>query len=276
MNEKLSKRDKALLENLDRLLAGQPVKEPSDFIEDKILQVLKTYEYTEEKRAQEQANVARLMSDISHQIKTPLSALSLHLELAGDEALNASERRAALDECRKQSEKIRFLSENMFKAARLESGLISVQKTYDDIIPTILSSVSTIQPAVSSKGLTLDVHIPDSLIVPHDPVWVKEAILNILDNAVKYTESGHITVTLEKGAIYTRIDIADTGIGISPENYAKVFERFYRVRQSGTENVDGTGLGLSIAREILRQQGGNIMVSSNSEGCIFSLFLQNC
>lgn len=276
MNEKLSKRDKALLENLDRLLAGQPVKEPSDFIEDKILQVLKTYEYTEEKRAQEQANVARLMSDISHQIKTPLSALSLHLELAGDEALNASERRAALDECRKQSEKIRFLSENMFKAARLESGLISVQKTYDDIIPTILSSVSTIQPAVSSKGLTLDVHIPDSLIVPHDPVWMKEAILNILDNAVKYTESGHITVTLEKGAIYTRIDIADTGIGISPENYAKVFERFYRVRQSGTENVDGTGLGLSIAREILRQQGGNIMVSSNNEGCIFSLFLQNC
>ena len=100
--------------------------------------------------------------------------------------------------------------------------------------------------------------------------------MNLFDNAVKYTESGGITVLLEQGGIYTRIDVTDTGMGIAPCDYTNIFARFYRVRHKETNHIEGTGLGLSIAREILRQQGGNITVSSNEKGTTFSVFLQNC
>ncbi len=276
MRRRLSKKEKKIIDNLDRLLAGEPAAKASGFLEEKLLQVLKTYEYTEEKRAGEQENIARLISDMSHQLKTPLSALSLHLELAEDASLNEAERSLELKECRIQADKIRFFSEAIFKAARLESGLISVQRAKEDIIPTVRSAIDAMHPALEAKGLSLKVHMPEVLIVPHDPVWTKEALMNLIDNAVKYTDSGGITITAEQGAIYTRIDIADTGIGIAPEEYPKIFSRFYRARHTGTKRVEGTGLGLSIAREILRQQGGNITVASGEAGSTFSVFLQNC
>lgn len=275
MIKKLSKRDKLILDNLDRILAGEPVNEASSFLEEKLLQVLRSFEYTEEKRLKEQESTSRLMSDISHQIKTPLSALLVHLDLVDDEALTSAERTSALMECKKQSNKISFLCEAMFKASRLETGLISVKPIEEDIVLTLSSAISVIKPAVLLKGLTLNEDFPQSLIISHDPIWTKEALVNILDNAIKYTETGSITIFMEKGAIYTRIDITDTGIGIAPDDYTKIFQRFYRARQTTSNQIEGTGLGLSIAREIMRQQSGNITVSSNYKGSTFSLFLQN-
>lgn len=275
MKKRLSKQDKAILDNLDRMLAGQPTIEASGFVEEKILQVLRKFEYLEEKRALEQQSISSLMSDISHQIKTPLAGLIVHLELADDEALNGQERAAALAECKNQAGKIAFLSEAMFKAARLEAGLICVRTTSEDAVATVRSALCAMHPAAVQKGLAVTLNAPERLVVPHDPVWTKEALLNILDNAIKYTEAGAIAITLEKGAVYTRIDVADTGAGVLPGDYAKIFARFYRARQPGTQRVEGTGLGLSIAREIMRQQGGNITVSSNGKGSVFSLFLQN-
>lgn len=272
--KRLSRREKSILDNLDRLLNGQPLQPPAGFVEEKILQALNSFAYTREKSAKEQENISRLISDISHQLKTPLSALTIHLELAGDDALSPAERAAALTECQRQAGKISFLSEAVFKIARLEAGLISVMPERVDLIPTIHSAASAIQAVAAQRGLSFQLNMPQSLTVPHDPIWTKEAIVNILDNAAKYTKSGGITLSVEQAAIYTRIDIADTGIGLDPKEYTKVFERFYRSDRS--RQVEGTGLGLCIAREILRQQGGNITVASNGTGCTFSLFLQNC
>jgi len=276
MTERLSKSERNLLDKLDKMLAGQIPGEPSTFLEDKIFQVLKKFEYSEEKRANEQENIHRLMSDIAHQIKTPLSALLLHLELASDKDLNANEQAVALRECKEQADKINFLSETIFKVAKLESGLIAIKRIEADIVKTIRDAVTTIKPAADLKGLQINLTMPEYLTVPHDPMWTKEALLNILDNAVKYTNAGSINVKIDKETIYTRIDIEDTGIGITSADYPKIFARFYRVRAAGTERIDGTGLGLFIAREILRQQDGNITVNSIiGKGSVFSVFLQN-
>lgn len=276
MNGHLSKQEKKILENLDKLLSDKEPSVPSCYLEEKIFQVIKKFEYTAEKHTKEQKTAAELMSNISHQIKTPLSALSLHLELASDDSLTLDERAEELSECRGQMERLKFLSESLFKIARLESGLISVRKTNADIVETVMSAVNIHQNAMLSKGLELLLQLPHSLMLPHDPIWTKEAVFNLLDNAVKYTGEGKITVSLEKGAIYTQLDIIDTGIGVSPEDYAKIFTRFYRARYSETERTEGTGLGLTIAREILRQQGGNITVSSvRGKGSIFTIFFQN-
>jgi len=278
MKERLNKQEIKILDKLDKILAGQPPGDPSSFLEDKLLQVLKKFEYSEEKRARDRENIHRLMSDISHQIKTPLSALLLHLELASDENLSREEQNAALFECKTQADKINFLSETIFKVVKLETGLISVKRADADIIKTAEDAISAVKPGAELKNLKIDLDMPEYLTVPHDPLWTKEALINILDNAIKYTDNGGgIFIKIEKGAIYTRIDIADTGIGVMPDDYAKIFARFYRARTPGTERTEGTGLGLFIAREILRQQNGNITVSSVfGKGSVFSVFLQNC
>ena len=277
MKEKLSKTEKNILDKLDKILAGQSPGDPSTFLEEKLWQTLKNFEYSEEKRAKEQESIHALMSDISHQIKTPLSALLLHLELASDESMSREEQSAALCECKKQADKISFLSETIFKVVKLENGLISVKRVEADIAKTVKEALSAAKPAAESKNLSICADLPDGLTVAHDPLWTKEALANILDNAVKYTNAGNISVKMEQGAIYTRIDISDTGIGIASEDYAKIFSRFYRARTAGTERIEGTGLGLFIAREILRQQNGNITVDSIiGKGSVFSVFLQNC
>ena len=276
MKERLSKAEKNLLDRLDKVLAGQNPGEPATFLEEKLWQTLKKFEYSEEKRAKEQESIHRLMSDISHQIKTPLSALLLHLELASDNSLNSQEQAAALRECKEQADKISFLSETIFKVVKLENGLISVKRLETDIVKTVEDTFAVLKPAADLKKLTVSTDLPENLTVLHDPLWTKEALINILDNAVKYTASGNINIKIEQGAIYTRIDIEDTGIGIANEDYTKIFSRFYRVRTAGTERIEGTGLGLFIAREILRQQDGNITVSSIvGKGSVFSVFLQN-
>ena len=276
MKERLNKAEKNILDRLDKILAGQNPGEPATFLEEKLWQTLKKFEYSDEKRTKEQESIHRLMSDISHQIKTPLSALLLHLELASDGSLNDEEQAAALRECKEQADKISFLSEIIFKVVKLENGLISVKRADADIVKTAAEAVSVMKTAAELKNLTINMDFPECLIIPHDPLWTKEALINMLDNAVKYTNSGGITVKIEQGAIYTRIDIADTGIGIASEDYTKIFARFYRARTTGTERIEGTGLGLFIAREILRQQDGNITVTSTfGKGSVFSAFLQN-
>lgn len=277
MRDRLSKKEKNILDKLDNILAGQSPGTPSSFLEEKLWQALKKFEYNDEKRAKEQESIHKLMSDISHQIRTPLSALLLHLELATDDSLSSDEQSAAIRECKEQADKISFLSEAIFKVAKLENGLISVKRIDSDIVGTIKEAIATIKPAAELKNLTVIENLPEYLSVPHDPLWTKEVLINILDNAVKYTNTGSITVSIEQGTIYAQIKITDTGIGISSEEYTKIFTRFYRSRTSGTEKIEGTGLGLYIAREIMRQQDGNITVNSViGKGSIFSVFLQNC
>ena len=271
----LRRKEVELTAKIDRLLAGERPEMPAGLLEEKVWQVLRTLETAGQKSKAERESVLSLMSDISHQLKTPLSSLTLHLDLAGDTSHSDEERAAFIAECKKQTEKIGWLSDSLLKIARLETGLISVVKTSADLARTVRDAVSSVTAQATAKALSVTAHLPDTLELAHDPVWTKEALCNILDNAVKYTETGGITVTLEQSPIYTRIDIADTGIGLAPEEYAKIFARFYRVR-GGTRRVEGTGLGLTIAREIMRQQGGNITVASGRDnGCVFSVFLQN-
>ena len=273
----LMRKEAKLADKLDKLLAGEIIEMPAGLLEEKLWQVLCKLETNDRQRQAERESVLSLVSDISHQLKTPLAALSLHLELLEDESLTKEERIEFLSECQTQTKKIQWFSDALLKIARLETGLITVDKINADLVKTIKEAISSVKPLAMFKGLTIEEYLPNSLEIAHDPVWTKEALVNIMDNAIKYSTVGDITVTLEKSAIYTRIDISDTGVGIYPDEYAKVFTRFYRARGSDINRTEGTGLGLTIAREILRQQGGNIIVSSEKgKGSVFSIFLQNC
>ncbi len=123
------------------------------------------------------------------------------------------------------------------------------------------------------KQINVQVDCPENLVVSHDRKWTSEALFNILDNAVKYTpEGGQIRVSVESWEMYVKIDIADTGIGISEQHQGAIFKRFYR--EDIVHDVDGIGIGLYLAREIVTLQGGYIRVTSEvGRGSTFSVFL---
>lgn len=270
------RKEAKLAARLDKLLAGEHIAMPAGLLEEKLWQVLRTLEAAEQRSKTEHDSVLHLMSDVSHQLKTPLASLNLYLDLASDMAHTAAERETFLIECKKQTDKISWLTDALFKMARLESGLITVKKSLSDLVKTIRGALDAVSAQADAKQLTITANLPVTLELEHDPLWTKEALSNILDNAIKYTDRGGITITAEQGPIYTRIDISDTGIGMAQEEYTKIFARFYRVRDNNPRAI-GTGLGLTIAREILRQQSGNITVASEvGKGSTFSVFLQNC
>lgn len=218
----------------------------------------------------EKDRIKTLIADISHQTKTPISNLLLDSELLMEEELPESAK-DNVEALHAQSEKLRFLIDALVKLSRLENGIISLAPQRRDLQPMLQSVAEQFLANAETKGLFL--RLTDTAChACFDPKWTAEALCNIVDNAIKYTERGGITISAVSYEMFTRIDIKDTGIGIPEEEQAKIFSRFYRSEQ--TQEQDGVGIGLYLAREIISGEGGYIKVmSSPGNGSVFSVFL---
>ena len=220
--------------------------------------------------ALEKNKIETLISDISHQTKTPIANLLLYSELLQEENL-PDDVRGNADAIHKQTEKLRFLIDSLVKLSRLENGIISLSPQQSPLQPMLQSIYDQLAPKAGEKGLFLRLCNTDAYAV-FDAKWTAEAICNIADNAIKYTPNGGITISVTAYEMFTRVDIKDTGIGISEEEHAKIFSRFYRSQQAA--NAEGVGIGLYLAREIIVGEGGYIKVSSSlGNGSVFSVFL---
>ncbi len=219
----------------------------------------------------EKDSIKTLISDISHQTKTPVSNILLYSQLLKESpCLDDSTRRLA-SQIEEQTEKLSFLTASLIKASRLENGIINVTPKENSI--RMLVECVDCSDAADAKGIRWQIDpIPDCSAV-FDFKWTLEAISNIVDNAVKYTPAGGaITISAREYEMFARIDIADTGIGMSEEETAKIFTRFYRSPEVRDER--GVGIGLYLAREIVAKEGGYIKVtSSKGTGSVFSVFL---
>ncbi len=222
------------------------------------------------KTAAEKDKIKTLIADISHQTKTPIANLLLYSELLLEEELPDSARSSA-EALHDQTEKLRFLIDSLVKLSRLENGILSLSPENAAIQPILLTICSQYLPKAEAKGLSLHMSDTDAYAVL-DAKWTAEAIGNIVDNAIKYTEQGGITISVTEYEIFARIDIADTGIGISEEELPKIFTRFFR--SENVKTFDGVGIGLYLARKIISEQNGYIKVTSHpGEGSCFSVFL---
>ena len=161
----------------------------------------------------------------------------------------------------------------MIKTSRLETGVISLEQRQQPVYDTLAAALGGILLNAEKKKIDVQVECPEHLDARHDRKWTSEALFNILDNAVKYTPAGgQIHVSVEGWEMYVKIDIADTGIGISEQHQGTIFKRFYR--EDAVHDVDGIGIGLYLAREIVTLQGGYIRVASEvGKGSTFSVFL---
>lgn len=221
----------------------------------------------------ERQELQMLVSDISHQVKTPVSNLKMITDTLLTRPVTDQERTDFLQGIRSQTDKLDFLFQALVKTSRLETGAIRLEKKDGLLFDTLAQAMSGIVYSAEKKDIAVAVDCPEDLHLLHDSKWTAEALFNLLDNAVKYTPSGgKISVTVEQWEMYVKLDVADTGKGISESNQASIFRRFYREEEVHDE--PGVGIGLYLAREIITLQGGYIRVSSEiGKGSVFSVFL---
>lgn len=224
--------------------------------------------------AEEKDRIKTMISDISHQTKTPIANLLLYSELLSEGEELSPEGKESVEMIHSQTEKLRFLIDSLVKLSRLESGIVAIDAKKNSLKELLDSVVAELGVKASEKGLKLTGPSDDSSDVEavFDMKWTREALINIVDNAIKYTDSGSVEISLSTTAVFARIDVKDSGIGISEEDSAKVFQRFYR--SSEVSQREGVGIGLYLAREIITDEGGYIKLSSvKGEGTTFSIFV---
>lgn len=215
--------------------------------------------------------IKTLISDISHQTKTPIANLLLHSELLMESDLT-NEQRESLEAISSEAEKLRFLVDALVKLSRLENGVLALSPEPCDVGRLIKEIALSMRKKAEAKGLYLNV-TEDSAEASFDYKWTLEAVSNIVDNAIKYTEVGGINISLQASEMFVCITVKDTGIGILEEDIPKIFARFERLQSS--REKEGVGIGLYLAREILQKEGGYIKVKSTpGQGSEFFIYLK--
>ncbi len=271
---------KDLCRIMDQMISGS--EEPVHTADSETLfarisyRLLRLYEIMQENRRQaleERKELQMLVSDVSHQVKTPVSNLRMVTDTLLTKPVTEEERREFLQGIRTQTDKLDFLFQSLVKTSRLEVGTIRLEKKDTPLIDTLAMACSGIVYAAEKKEIAVTVDCPEDLRISHDSKWTAEALFNLLDNAVKYTQAGGtIHVSVEQWEMYLKLDVADTGKGIPESNQAAVFRRFYREEEVHQE--PGVGIGLYLAREIVTRQGGYIKLTSEvGKGSTFSVFL---
>ena len=219
----------------------------------------------------EKDRIKTFIADISHQTKTPISNILLYAQLLKEAPELDEGTRQIVGQIETQTEKLSFLISSLVKTSRLENGIIAVAPK-QNCVGELLGQLDY-EHAAGQKDLSFRVDIPSDFMAFFDFKWTLEALANIVDNAIKYTPPGGlVTVSAREYEMFVCIDVTDSGIGMTEEETAKIFTRFYRSPRVYDEK--GVGIGLYLAREIVSKEGGYIKVSSElSKGSVFSVFL---
>jgi len=275
-----SHKNKKVLDHIERMLDDavkgdfrevQFSEDRESKIESKLADYLGSSALSAENVRKERDKIKTLIADISHQTKTPITNLLLHSELLRETELS-DDQRESLDSIGNEAEKLRFLIDALVKLSRLENGILTVEAKNDNVGRLIREVDCAMRKKAESKGLEFFV-TNDDLTASFDYKWTLEALINIVDNAIKYTEKGSISITLMPTDMFARISVKDTGIGIAEEDIPKIFARFGRLQSS--REKEGVGIGLYLAREIISKEGGYIKVKSKpGEGSEFLIYLR--
>lgn len=213
------------------------------------------------KAKEEKEQVKQLISNLSHQLKTPLANVMMYQEMLESEELTEEEKRVFLKKLRVQSEKIDWMLGSLFKMMKLEQNVISLDVKEEGIKETIQQAVSNIYEKAEKKEIEICMEEGADYLLWHDRRWTREVFENILENAVKYTNSGgKIYISMERLEMYTAIYFQDTGKGIAKEELVKIFGRFYRSKE--VEMIEGSGIGLYLSKMILEKEKGYMTVTS--------------
>lgn len=223
----------------------------------------------------ERKAIETLVSDISHQSATPITNILLYSELLLEHNHLPDDAIMQVKNLYAQGEQLAFLLDALVKMSRLETGILTVEPTTQPLRPLLASAMAEIYPMACEKQLSLSLSLSGDITATFDAKWTREALHNVMENAVKYsTAGGSIVVAVTVHELFVQIDVTDQGVGICEEEYTEIFKRFYRSPR--TRGEKGVGVGLYLAREILMLQGGYMQVHSKiGNGSVFSMFLRS-
>lgn len=249
--------------------------EEAEVFRDKMQQLGDYLKDFKERAAAEEADTKALITNISHQLKTPMASLRMSQELLESQELTEEEREEFLLNNRKEIEKLENLLEEMLKLSRLENHMIRLRPENASLKETLVGAVNTVYMKAFARKIEISMKMEEDFEVYQDVRWTQETFVNVLDNAVKYSPEGsEIRIRVQKMQNIALVEIEDQGIGIAPEEYHRIFKRFYRGENAVVMEKEGAGVGLYLARTILEQQGGSIRVKPrNGGGSIFQMTL---
>ena len=224
---------------------------------------------------EEEESIKSLITDISHQLKTPLASLRMSYELVSDYQLTSKERLEFHEQEEKEIEKLEILLKELVNLSRLETRMIQLKPVLASLRKTIAGAVSQIYMKAMNKDIEIQVEMDEDMEICHDRKWTEEAFINVLDNAVKYSETHtKIMVRVKPLVRNVLIEIEDEGIGIQKEELIRIYHRFYRGERAKKIAEEGAGVGLYLARMILERQGGTISAKTKSgKGTVFRITL---
>lgn len=236
-------------------------------LEEELQNSRRRFELTEHTLRQEEQNTKSLVTDISHQLKTPLASLKMSYELADSSDLTYEEQKEFAQKEREEVAKLEALLSVFTQLTRLETGMIEPHPENTSLKGTLSRAVSSVYMKAFEKGIDLSVEEFSDVLIPHDSRWTAEVFLNVLDNAVKYSPSGSaVVIRVTELASYMMIEVTDQGIGVPASETQNIFKRFYRGSAPEVKHAEGSGVGLYLARRVLEQQGGTICVKPNPGG----------
>ena len=243
-----------------------------DLPNDEIGRLARTFDEMIERLEQMVSRQRQFTADASHELRTPLAAIKGQVEVALSQPRDLTTYQGVLRLVDLQMERMTRLVEAMLLLARSDSGSMVPDQEWVDVGQVVESVRELAAPLAAEKGLTLSVERGPATAVFGDEGLLIQALLNLAENAVRYTSTGAVRIGWTRSGDETRIYVRDTGPGIASEHQAKIFEPFYRVDASRS-NARGAGLGLSICRWIVQAHGGRIEVASNERGSVFTITL---
>ena len=225
---------------------------------------------------EEKEMVKSLVSDMSHQLKTPLANIRLYQEILKQDGIEEQQQKLFWEKLEHQTEKLDWMLASLFKMVRLEQKAITFEAKPQKILGTIQRAVESVYEKAEKRDIAIYVDIKEDQVLWHNRRWTAEVFENLLENAVKYANPGtKIMILQETYETYTEIHVKDEGKGIPKEEWNRIFQRFYRGK--GTEDIEGSGIGLYLSRLILEMEQGALTVESEvGNGSCFTVFLQNC
>lgn len=240
-------------------------------LESRLARYLAASALSERNVREQKDQISTLISDISHQTKTPVANLQLYAQLLSEQPLTPQGKDCAAA-ISAQAEKLQTLIEALVKTSRLETGILALHPQLGEITSVVERAVTQYAPRAAEKDIVLTTRQTEGSAV-FDPKWTEEAVCNLLDNAVKYTPAGGtVTVEVKNYELFSAIRVSDAGPGISEGEQAKIFGRFYRA--PGAYQAEGVGIGLYLTRQIAEKQGGYVKVESTpGKGSTFSLYI---
>lgn len=215
-------------------------------------------------------HLQQVLSDISHQLKTPLTSMYVINDLLSNENLNPKLKKEFLIKNRNQLERIEWLVSTLLKISMLDSGTIILKKENVNVCELIKDAVEPLNIPIELKQQKIIINGKNDIVINVDYRWTLEAIINILKNAHEHTpRGGSIKIEYNSNPIYTEISITDNGEGIAKTDIKHIFERFYKAKKSNKESI---GIGLNMAKKIIDMQNGIISVSSTiGKGTTFTI-----